>query len=1233
MMNKWKARKWLCMMLIISMLVPSLLVTKAAHADVYDEFDLMRMKWFDMLTGGSDYDPQDADVAAQLATITANANTYWSSMNTSSERTYLWSDAASWTVSATLTTNYNRLYAMSAAYATSGSALYENASLASDIVNALDWMYTNKFNTSTTQYDNWWDFEIGSPKKIVDIMVLLYDQLSPTQITNYGTVLNKFVPNPSTDMSHADGANLSDKAQAAIVHGIVGKLPSRIAQGRDALSRIFPYVTSGDGFYEDGSFIQHNRIAYTGSYGSVLLSGFANLLFILRDTTWEVTDPSVNNVYRWVTESFQPLIYKGAIMDNVAGRSMSRQNTNDHKSGRSIVLSILKLAEGFSAAKELELKSMVKAWVMQDTTYANYFVNMSLFNQSRLRALMNDDSIQPMAETYGNYAFASMDRFVHVQPGYAFGLSLFSDRISSFESINQENLKGWYTGAGMTYLYNDDLAQHSDNFWPTIDSFRLPGTTTDGSGKGVTPKNGNKFMNTSNWVGGSSVNGMYGSAGMQFSLTEVTGSPLQGKKSWFMFGDKIAALGTGIKNTNTNPVETIVENRKLNAAGDNTLIVDGNVKSTALGWSETMNGIEWANLSGSVPGSDIGYYFPGTATITGLRESRTGDWYDINTRMNEQGSTVTNNFLSLAFEHGAQPANGSYSYVLLPNKDAAATAAYAANPDIVILENSTEAQAVKDTALNAVGANFWNDGTKTISVDGASFLTSDKKASITTLESANELDIAVSDPTHTNTSPIHVEINRSAAGVITLDPNVTVTQLSPSIKLTVNASGSQGKSHETKFMLSTSSAPEAPVLNGVDVHNLSADLHWSSAGGESGYNIVYGTSPGVYTHSIPVQAVSASNSFTVTGLAGGASYYFAVRAVNSEGESGPSNEWSVVTPNLLVIESSDDAFVQDGSYANTNYGSEQILYTKTGGAGYSRNAYVKFDLSSIPSDVLHAYIQLVPVSAGMEGIVNEAHLINDHTWTESTVTWNNQPIAGELLSSFVVATDRSPVQIDVTDEVNAALHTSGSISIRVSSPTNPGSQGFIYYGSKEYEVEAYRPIIVYVKGPTMLTASEDALVRGGTYATTNYGSAVTLVTKNESEAYTRESYIKFDLSSLATEVSDAKIRLTTTRSGMDGVLNGAKLVSDNSWSETGINWNNKPAASGDAIATWTLQQASTVVEFDVTDLINAAIANNENAITLFIFSLESQGSASDSTYASRENADAAKRPMLIYTEQ
>ena len=44
------------------------------------------------------------------------------------------------------------------------------------------------------------------------------------------------------------------------------------------LSPVFLYVTSGDGFYPDNSFVFHNNIAYTGHYGLVLLGDIPKIV-------------------------------------------------------------------------------------------------------------------------------------------------------------------------------------------------------------------------------------------------------------------------------------------------------------------------------------------------------------------------------------------------------------------------------------------------------------------------------------------------------------------------------------------------------------------------------------------------------------------------------------------------------------------------------------------------------------------------------------------------------------------------------------------------------------------------------------------------------------------------------------------------------------------------------------------------------------------------------------------
>ncbi|MDQ1004405.1 hyaluronate lyase [Neobacillus niacini] len=781
-------------------------VDSAEDIEFYEE---LRVNWFNELTGNQQYNPNDQDavnyIRSLVEKVTNDAGTgLWDTMNKSDNRTSLWNDRASTTDSSQITNSYQRLKDMALAYSIEGSSLYGNQTLKEDILSGLDWLYTYRYNENKNVYGNWWDWEIGTPQALNDIVVLMYDDLSSTQINKYIKAIDRFVPDPTTRASlnnpdfRETGANLLDKALVVSVRGVIGKNSAKVLQGRDSISKEYLYVNSGDGVYRDGSLVQHYNIAYTGGYGATWLGRTADMLYLLKDSPWDVKDPTVSNVFNWVTDSFEPLIYNGAMMDMVSGRGISRQSTNEHATGRATILSLLRLADAAPVEKAVAIKRMVKEWIQKDTTFTNYANGLSIYQINLLNSLMSDPTIEPRGELVKNQVFAGMDRVVHLRPGFGFGIGMFSDRISGFEYGNGENKKGWYTGAGATYLYNNDLKQFSNAYWPTVDSYRLPGTTTDQS-KG-TLKDWESYYNPRTWVGGSTLDGIYGTAGMDFSLEKLTGSSLQGKKSWFMFDDEIVALGAGISSSGESKVETIIENRQLNNNGDNKLTVNGEEKLNQLGNSETLNSVKWAHLEGSVQSSDIGYYFPESTSLYGLRESRTGTWNEIN----NGGSTepITRNYLSLAFDHGKMPIDASYSYVLLPNKDVTQTERYSSDANVIVLANTSAVQAVREKTLGITAANFYQAET----VD---FITVQSPASVMVQEESNGLTLSVSDPTQKQDKVI-VELNKTGIEVDKKDDTITVLQTSPTLKVEVNVAGSIGKTHSIKFVDKTSPTVLAP---------------------------------------------------------------------------------------------------------------------------------------------------------------------------------------------------------------------------------------------------------------------------------------------------------------------------------------------------------------------------------------------------------------------------------------
>ncbi len=786
-MNRCDEKRWtvkmgytlLCLILLFTSIGIAAPKTYAA-----DSFDSLREKYRTMLTGGSNLSTSDPDMANALSKLSTTADGYWRSMNTVTGRTYLWKDAPGAGNSAQIRTSYERLKVMAIAYSTVGTSVYGNATLQSDIVTGLDYMYSTRYNENVTTTpsgtSNWWDWQIGIPLQLNDAVVLMYDHLSSTQITNYMNGVEHFSPTVTLT-----GANRAWKATVVAIRGIIVKDSSKMESARDGLSAIFKYAVTGDGFYTDGSFIQHANIAYTGGYGIDLLSSVSTLMTLLHGSNWQVTDPLQSNVWDWVYNAYQPLIYNGAIMDMVRGREISRSYQQDHVAGHGVMNSILLLTEVAPEAAAQDFRRMLKGWITRDT-YLPYYSTASVPFVARAKALMNDTSVLPANNLILYKQYSAMDRAVQQRGNYAWGLAMYSNRIASYEAINSENGKAWYTSAGTTSLYNSDLAQYSDDYWPTVDAYRLPGTTV------VSQQPATRHTSVNTWTGGTSLNDQFGVSGMELKYSDHT---LTAKKSWFMFDDELVALGAGIQSTDNAPIETIVENRKLNAQGNNSFTVNGQVYAPTLGWNESLTNVNWAQLGSDLSGASIGYYFPVATTLQAKREARTGNWKQINSRPESPAKEVTRNYMTLWINQGTNPVDASYQYVVLPGKTAAQMASYATQPDIEVRANSSTVQAVRENTLNLLGANFWTDTVQT--VDG---LTVNKKASVMIQEKANKLYVSVSDPTQLNTGTIQVQLNRAAVKSI-VDTGITVNSSSPTIQFTVNVNQAKGKTFKAIFDL------------------------------------------------------------------------------------------------------------------------------------------------------------------------------------------------------------------------------------------------------------------------------------------------------------------------------------------------------------------------------------------------------------------------------------------------
>ena len=132
--------------------------------------------------------------------------------------------------------------------------------------------------------------------------------------------------------------------------------------------------------------------------------------------------------------------------------------------------------------------------------------------------------------------------------------------------------------------------------------------------------------------------------------------------------------------------------------------------------------------------------------------------------------------------------------------------------------------------------------------------------------------------------------------------------------------------------------------------------------------------------------------------------------------------------------------------------------------------------------------------------------------------------------------------------------------------------------------------------------------------TATAGSATELRLRFEA-AGSFQSYLRFNVPSLSGPVASAKLRLFCT----DGSnVAGSVFPTTNTWVESTVNWNNKPAATGAQIASVGTVATGAWVEFDVTSAIAAGPVN-------FLLTTTSSNSC---LYSSREGANP---PQLVIT--
>lgn len=754
------------------------------------DFDVMRDNLRrEVFLGALDYDANDPAIQAHISAISKNAVTYQNTL-VKNPTTYLWSEYdklkgdRSYTCSH-LYYSLMRLHTMALAWAYPTSSLYRDDTLLQDIKRSLDFLYTYALNEKTTLLGNFWEWRIGMPQEFAAIVSILYEQLSEVQIAHYDLSFTNFV------RSFAQSGNLTFANQADICRNLLymGILCGKQADITNALTCVkrafvdettlaerkkaqslfeqmlaeqgdyhnYNGITKKEGFYSDGTFIQHIAMPYIGGYGSSMIQ-FAAEMQLCFSGTQAYTAPEYFSeaLPLWIEKAYIPAVYKGEMMRMFMGRNTNAAH-NPHTMGRAIGLNIYRCR---NLIQDIEQRQRIintcYSWFTDDAYYTSVYDGINLVIDRPHVGQMQSEASGIVSEPY-SHIFAAGDRVVHETEHFRFGLAMSSNRIGKFEGFRNNNMSGWYTGDGMTYIYTPDNCDHWLNYFNSCNFYHMPGTTVDMLSRAAEGSEGMLFDNPVNaqaWVGGITLLGRYSAAGMSHVGAK---SDLVAKKSWFMFDNEVHCLGAGISMSENRQVLTTIESRRINKGWS----VDGEPATTKKCYEVLYNNPTYAYIN-----EVGGYYFPEPVQLTTYIEQ--------------------NKYYSLYIDHGKAPQNATYNYVLLPQMAEEDVLDYTRNPQTVTLSNTTLCQAVYHRSLGIVGINFWQAGQ-------SASVTSDGEASVMYHQTPTTLYFAASDPTWKRTSQTFV-----LDGLFTLSSaepadGVTLTRSDSSTTITINCADRMGQ--------------------------------------------------------------------------------------------------------------------------------------------------------------------------------------------------------------------------------------------------------------------------------------------------------------------------------------------------------------------------------------------------------------------------------------------------------
>lgn len=581
------------------------------------------------------------------------------------------------------------MYDLARAYKKTDSPWYQNPRAKDAALSALDFWLQHDFIC-----DNWWWNEMGTPGRLINVLLVLDTDLNETQIREGLRIAGR---------ANLEASGARPGGDLIQIAAMLGK-QALFRRDETVLNRVVSVmadeitVTTGRGLKPDMSF--HHRVdnvICTLSYGLGYANAFSYWAVKVAGTRYQLPRHTSELLIDYFLDGICKSMIHGRYPDPGAkNRDLSRKGTLN------------------AASPEL----------------AENLLKISDYRRGELEEIVSIRKNQVDPNLSWNKFFWHSEYFTHQRPGYFASVRMHSSRNHTMEQPhNEEGLKMHHVGDGANFI--SLTGQEYLDIFPVWDWQKIPGTTTvqkpqhphwnEIARKGLT-----------DFVGGVT-DGRFGAAAFDFKSAH---DPLKARKAWFFFDTEYVCLGSEITSESEYKVFTTLNQRILTGE---VLVKSRKDLATLEKGYHALQDVSWVHHD------RVGYIFPQEQHISVSNTRASGKWKDINHQASSSDQPVELDVFALWVDHGVRPHNAQYEYIVVPETAPEELEQYTRNSPVEIISNTASLQAVRHNELNRTQIVFYQPGK--IKVNDHVWITAESPCMLMVKTSGKSIEqIAVSDP-------------------------------------------------------------------------------------------------------------------------------------------------------------------------------------------------------------------------------------------------------------------------------------------------------------------------------------------------------------------------------------------------------------------------------------------------------------------------------------------------------